>query len=173
MSVPDHQVIQYHVESCFENGLISLPLPELDVEAAFVMADPSVRFSYVSHIISHQGPTPAKTKTVWLITRDAPRWLVTSPLIAPQVLDTPNIRYSFTTAGIIAWHVGQVKRGRKKAVSFDFAQDKSRISCPSDAAGFPLRFKLVGWLDPPEADKSATPAAGKLRVWRRDSHGGL
>jgi hypothetical protein len=39
MSVPDHQVIHYHIERCFENGLIPLPLPELDVEAAFVIAD--------------------------------------------------------------------------------------------------------------------------------------
>jgi len=42
MSVLDHQVIQYHLERCVENGLISLPLPELDVEAAIVIADPPV-----------------------------------------------------------------------------------------------------------------------------------
>jgi hypothetical protein len=42
MSVPDHQVIQYHIERCVENGLVSLPLPELDIEAALVSADPSV-----------------------------------------------------------------------------------------------------------------------------------
>jgi len=42
MSVPKHQVIQYHIERCVENGLISLLLPELDVEAAIVIADPPV-----------------------------------------------------------------------------------------------------------------------------------
>jgi hypothetical protein len=42
MSVPDHQVIQYYVQRCVENGLLSLPLPELDVEAVFLIADPSV-----------------------------------------------------------------------------------------------------------------------------------
>jgi hypothetical protein len=42
MSVPDHQVIQYHIERCVENGFIALPLPESDVEATFVIADPSV-----------------------------------------------------------------------------------------------------------------------------------
>jgi hypothetical protein len=54
MSVPNHQVIQYHVECCIENSLIPLPLPELDVEAAFVIADPSIRFFYDSHILSHK-----------------------------------------------------------------------------------------------------------------------
>jgi hypothetical protein len=53
MSVPKHQVIQYHIERCVENGLISLPLPEFDVEAAFFIANPPIRFFYVSHIISH------------------------------------------------------------------------------------------------------------------------
>jgi hypothetical protein len=42
MSVPDRQVIQYHIERRIENGLISLPLPELDIEAAFAIADPAV-----------------------------------------------------------------------------------------------------------------------------------
>jgi len=42
MSVPDHQIIHYHVERCAENGLISLPLPELDIEAVFVITEPSV-----------------------------------------------------------------------------------------------------------------------------------
>jgi hypothetical protein len=42
MSVPDNQVIQYHVERSVENGSITLPLPEFDVEATFVIADPSV-----------------------------------------------------------------------------------------------------------------------------------
>jgi hypothetical protein len=42
MSVLEHQVIQYHIERCVENGLISLPLPELDVEAVVVVADPPV-----------------------------------------------------------------------------------------------------------------------------------
>jgi len=69
MSVPDHQVIQYHVERCVENGLISLPLPELDVEAAFVIADPSVRFSYVSHILSHKGLNACESRAI-------PHWVV-------------------------------------------------------------------------------------------------
>jgi hypothetical protein len=53
MSLPYYQVIQYHIERCVENGLIALLLPELDVEATFVIADPPVRFSYVLHIISN------------------------------------------------------------------------------------------------------------------------
>jgi len=42
MSVPDGQIIQYHVHRCLENGLISLRLPELDIETVFVIADPSI-----------------------------------------------------------------------------------------------------------------------------------
>jgi len=81
MSVPDHQVIQYHVERCVENGLISLLLPELNVEPAFVIADPSVRFFYVSHILSHQRLNACESKAIPVVTRDVLRWVVASDLI--------------------------------------------------------------------------------------------
>jgi hypothetical protein len=82
MSVPEHQVIQYHVECCVENGLISLPLPELDVEAAFVIADPSIKFFYVSHIFSHKELNACESRTIPLINRDVPHWVVALALIA-------------------------------------------------------------------------------------------
>jgi hypothetical protein len=49
MSVPDGQIVPYHLERCVENGLIPLRLPELDVEAICLIADPSVRFPDLSH----------------------------------------------------------------------------------------------------------------------------
>jgi hypothetical protein len=42
MAVPDHQVILYHLNRRIENGLISLSLPEIDIEAAFVIPGPFV-----------------------------------------------------------------------------------------------------------------------------------
>jgi len=42
MSVPEDQMIAYHVERCFENGLISLRLPELGIETVFVTTNPSI-----------------------------------------------------------------------------------------------------------------------------------
>jgi hypothetical protein len=42
MSVPNSQIVQYHVERCFENGLIALSLPELGIETVFVITNPSI-----------------------------------------------------------------------------------------------------------------------------------
>jgi hypothetical protein len=49
MSVPDGQIVQYHVECRVENGLIPLRLPELDIKAVFVVTDASVCFFDFSH----------------------------------------------------------------------------------------------------------------------------
>jgi hypothetical protein len=50
MSVPDSHVIQYHLDRGFENGFVSLRLPELDVEAVRVIADPPIGFLDDLHI---------------------------------------------------------------------------------------------------------------------------
>jgi hypothetical protein len=42
MSVPDDQIVHDHIERCGEDGLIPLRLPELDIEAVFVIANPAV-----------------------------------------------------------------------------------------------------------------------------------
>jgi hypothetical protein len=76
MSVPDHQVIKYHIERCVENGLVSLPLQELDVEAVFVIAYPSIRFFYDSHIISYKGLNACESRNI--LHTVAPRLFSTS-----------------------------------------------------------------------------------------------
>jgi hypothetical protein len=70
--VPKHQVIQYHIERCVENGFITLLLPELDVEATFVIANPSIRFFYVSHIISHQRQNACESRATLRVTKNIP-----------------------------------------------------------------------------------------------------
>jgi hypothetical protein len=49
MSVPEGLIVQYHVECRVENGLIPLRLPEFDVEAVCLIADPAVGFPDFSH----------------------------------------------------------------------------------------------------------------------------
>jgi hypothetical protein len=49
MSVPYGQVIQNHVKRRMKDDLISLRLPELDVEAVVIVADSSIRFFDFSH----------------------------------------------------------------------------------------------------------------------------
>ena len=49
MSVPEGQIIPYHIERCIEDGLISLCLPELDIEAVRLIADPSAGLLDFSH----------------------------------------------------------------------------------------------------------------------------
>jgi len=68
MSVPEGQIVPYHVESCVEDGLISLRLPELDVEAVCLIADPPVGLPDFSHgcmsftAIKDNSPSQARSQ---------------------------------------------------------------------------------------------------------------
>jgi hypothetical protein len=68
MSVPEGLIVQYHVERRVENGLISLRLPELDVEVVCLIADPAIRFLDFSHgfmsfsVIKDNSPPQARSQ---------------------------------------------------------------------------------------------------------------
>jgi hypothetical protein len=49
MSVPDDQIVSYHIERCLEDSLISLGLPEFDIEPVCFVTDSSVGFPDFSH----------------------------------------------------------------------------------------------------------------------------
>jgi len=53
MSVPDGQIVQYHVEGRVEDGPISLRLPELDIKSVFIITYPSIGFPDLSHMCLH------------------------------------------------------------------------------------------------------------------------
>jgi len=50
MSVPDGQVVPYHLQGRLKDRLISLRLPELDIETVAFVADSSISFSNLSHV---------------------------------------------------------------------------------------------------------------------------
>jgi hypothetical protein len=49
MSVPDHQIVLYHVQSSGEDGHLPLGLPEVDAELVLFITDLMIAFLYFTH----------------------------------------------------------------------------------------------------------------------------
>jgi hypothetical protein len=51
MSVPDNQIVLYHLQSSREDSLLSLGLPKVDIEPVLFITDFTITFLYFTHIL--------------------------------------------------------------------------------------------------------------------------